>query len=373
MRSTSLLGALLLVALQFCSLGNAQVVGPYPSSTTLPALGTFFATGDFNKDGKMDFVASSNYDRIAVFLGNGDGSFPLPVYYPVTAPMGLEVADLNGDGNLDIVVANYNLTPSGGSVSVLLGNGDGTFQPAVTYATGANTNPVAIAVGDLNGDGNPDLVVSDNNGSMLVFLNKGNGTFGNPTSYPVVNPFWVALADVNHDGHLDVIAANSCSQLQHDTNGVIFNCNNGSGSPGTVSVLLGNGDGSFQPAVTYSFDDAPMFPTVPSGQLVVADFNGDGFADIAIAGVAVLVNHGDGTFSPPFLHSPGLSSFGLAAVDVNGDGKMDLVTGGSGINTPLGLDTLIGDGLGNFQIEYNDVSGGGRLHGSRGFQRGRQT
>jgi hypothetical protein len=145
------------------------------------------------------------------------------------------VADVNGDGIPDIVVANH----SGNTVGVLLGNGDGTFQPPMTYDSGG-PNPTGISIADLNGDGKPDLVVGLNAGigAVAVLLGNGDGTFQPAVTYGL--GYWaafgfdVAVADVNHDGKPDLIVAASCLDVG-----------------GCVGVLLGNGDGTFQPARTY--------------------------------------------------------------------------------------------------------------------------
>src|SRR5262249_16468317 len=149
--------------------------------------------------------ASSSDNTIVVFLGNGDGTFQTPVHYAVNDPLGVAVADLNGDGKLDVVVTDFNslATTFGGGVSVLFGNSDGTFQPPVFYNTGKN--PTAVAISDLNGDGKPDLVVTDvTSGNLSVLLNTGAGVFAAPVQFAAGSyPNSLSIADINRDGHND--------------------------------------------------------------------------------------------------------------------------------------------------------------------------
>jgi len=237
------------------------------------------ATGDFNHDGNLDIVTANSGDNtVLVLLGHGDGTFQPAVTYAVTdangngiGPNAVAVGDFNGDGNLDIVTANI----GDDTVSVLLGNGDGAFQPAVTYAVG--NSPFSVAVGDFNG--HPDIVTAGDStaeDSMVsVLLGNGNGTFQPAVTYAEgfsLAFFSVAVGDFN--GHPDIVTANA------------FN--------GTVSVLLGNGDGTFQSAVTYAVGNYP-------DSVAVGDFNNDGNSDIVTANiggntVSVLLGQGNGQF-----------------------------------------------------------------------------
>lgn len=216
--------------------------------------------GDFNRDGNLDIATPNAGDNtVSVLLGNGDGTFKPHVDYPVgNKPYDLKTADLNGDGILDLAVVNLQGSsglPSG-SISVLIGNGDGTFQTQVAYE--APGGPNAVGVGDLNGDGHPDLVTSDGGGAFTVLLNSGTGTFPTHVSYPSCHfpAYVVGLADLKNNGNLDAIIPN-------------FGCTE-------VTAAFGNGDGTFVKIPSF-------FPvdTNPDA-LGVADLNGDGLLDIVV-------------------------------------------------------------------------------------------
>jgi len=249
-------------------LGNGD--GTFQPAFTYPGLGFWsVAVADVNSDGKPDVIADSQFGNdVAVALGNGDGTFQSPVSYGAggTYPMGVAIADVNGDGRPDLLVANWwvGWPNTEGTVGVLLGNGDGTFQPAVVYDSGGTT-AYSVAVGDLNGDGKPDMVVT-NYGSQTVgvLFGNGDGMFQPVVTYYAGggDPTSAAFADADGDGKLDVLVANV-----------------NTGGDGTVGVLLGNGDGTLQPVVTYDTGGSGGL----SQGLAVADLNGDRKPDLAVA------------------------------------------------------------------------------------------
>jgi len=330
---------------------STSTVGDFQSELRFAAATWSIAVGDFNGDGRPDFVSSSSDNTIVVFLGNGDGSFQAPVHYAVNDPLGVAVADLNGDGKLDVVVTDYNSlgTTFGGGVSVLLGNGDGTFQAAVAYNTGKN--PTAVAIADLNSDGKPDLVVTDvKSGNVSILLNKGNGTFNIVgQSAAGASPYGVAIADVNRDGRNDVVVTNYCDVTAFGQSAA--GCGTGSFSPNTISVLLGNGDGSFEAPVSSAAGNGPF-------QVAVADLNSDGWPDVVVSDnlgttLSVLLNKGDGTFLAPVPYVVGHIPLWVVIADYNGDGKPDLAA----TTRDNALVELLGNGDGTFQPAVNYFSG----------------
>ena len=290
------------------------------------------AAGDVNGDGKLDLmIANSGSNNVSVLLGNGDGTFQAPANYSAgNTPVSVALGDFNGDGKLDLVVANSN----SGSVSVLLGNGDGTFQTAIAYSTDVSPNYVAVA--DLNGDGALDFVVANASGNdVSILLGNGDGTFQTAVNYPVGStPDFVGLGDFNGDGIVDLAVTNQGSN--------------------NVSVLLGNGDGTFQTAVNYSAGNAP-------NSVAVADFNGDGVLDLVTTNnadntVGVLLGNGNDTFQPSVNYGVGASPNFVALADIDGDGKLDLVVASSNGNY---VSVLLGNGNGTFQTAVNTGVGTG--------------
>jgi hypothetical protein len=287
------------------------------------------AVADLNGDGKPDLVtADYNAHGVGVLAGNGDGSFQAQGFVGVgSGPAAAAVADLNGDHRPDVVTANA----LSHSVSVLLGNGDGSFQPERRIDLGSSFLPEALAVADVNGDGRPDLVVADYGGSTVaVLLGNGDGSFQPPLTFAVGDhPRALAVADVNGDNTFDIITANTGTP-QHPG--------------GTVSVLLGNGNGTFGPQRTFAVGTGPT-------SLAVADVNGDHVLDLVTANiqagtVSVLPGNGDGTFGPQRTFTVGSLPTAVAVADVNGDGKPDLVVANYSGGT---VSVLRGNGDGSFQ------------------------
>jgi FG-GAP-like repeat len=270
--------------------------------------------GDFNHDGKLDFAfGNAMGNTVSTVLGNGDGTFgspSLPTIATGYVVNYMAVGDFNHDGKLDLLTGN-NLGPfSGvddGTVSILLGNGDGTFQSHVDYQVGNYLD--AVVVGDLNGDGNLDLVAATSAGNapgLVVLLGNGDGSFGSPSVTSLgfqVNQ--LLLADVKGDSKPDLLTVDVYK-------------------PGHLYVFLGNGDGTFQSGVAYpTLGDSPL-------NLTSGDFNADGKLDIAAGNtgsqtVAILFGNGDGTFQTAMTYPSGaMTSSPLFAADFNGDGKLDL-------------------------------------------------
>jgi hypothetical protein len=390
--------------------------------------------GDFNGDGKVDVAVSLSAGNAAgqeiVFLGNGDGTFQAgKTSTGVTYPTSVVAGDFNGDGKLDLVIAGLPCTGTCayGVTSLMLGNGDGTFQAPTTIISNSGN----LVTNDLNGDGKPDLVVQTAQEGELgvsaiveIYLGNGDGTFSNTNSYVPVSPGSanaLALADFNLDGKLDIAGAgtiflgngngtfqgwsavplppdgasaavvgvfdnngatgvaaispnnaNNLYILSNDGTGALSVAHtytlqqpsyaigvadiNGDGNLDLVvegqdpvstnwsySVLLGNGDGSFQLPVYYPQSS----PGNSGSSVVIADFNGDGKPDLAFAvgnsSFAVLLGNGNGTFgTPAYFYDGGASS--IVSADFNGDGKPDIAAASQN-----GLAILLGNGNGTFQ------------------------
>ena len=287
------------------------------------------AAGDFNGDGVLDMAVVNEADNtVSVLLGKSDGTFaPQVTYATGLGPLAITTGDFNGDGNLDLAVTDANCIPykfglncDVRTVSILLGNGDGSFRPHIDYATG--TQPSSVAVGDFNGDGKLDLAVTnEQDGTVSVLLGNGDGTFQTQVVYPIANGAQsVIVADFNGDHKLDLAVGGS-----------------------QVSVLLGNGNGTFQKPLV-SPGTAP---------LAVADFNGDSKLDL-YAGGDILLGDGNGTF---VLNATYPDAAAAAVADLNGDGKPDLVLAQCcGVNSSDGYSVavLLGNGDGTFQaaVEY---------------------
>lgn len=361
------------------TVGNSYAVGSGPASV---------GVADFNHDGNQD-LAVGNYTSgtVSVLLGNGNGTFAAATSYPAGSNVqSMVISDINSDGNPDIVVTNAANGTTGNSVSVLLGNGNGTFQIAlsptlsggpygiasldynqdgkpdvvVTQNTantisflvnntlqntlpggrnfqaatqiGAGNMADAVVTGDFNGDGIPDVAVAYlEDGTVGVMLGKGDGTFQSQTLYTVgYHPYAIAAADLNHDGSPDLVVVNESTNSK----------------TGTVSVLLNNGNGTFASAANYNVG------WLPTG-VAIGDLNNDGIPDLAVTNygsndVSILLGKGDGTFAPgptPTLAGQ-TNPYGVVIADLNGDGKQDVAFTNFKSAT---LEVYLGNGDGSFQ------------------------
>ncbi|MBD3359795.1 MAG: hypothetical protein GF365_03775, partial [Candidatus Buchananbacteria bacterium] len=279
-------------------------------------------SADLNNDNNLDLITANRQpNNVSVLLANGDGTFQAKVDYNTdTSPIWVEAADLNNDNNLDLITANQ----TADSISVLLGNGDGTFQSSVEYP--ANNETASVYAGDLNHDDDLDLVVANlQSDNISVFMGNGDGTFQPKVDYVTDTKPWVAyLADLNNDGDLDAATVNE------------------SGS--SISILLGNGDGTFQPKVDYNADAG-------SWAIEIADFNQDNNLDIITANyvgnsMSILLGNGDGTFQPKIDYATGTNPWIPGVADLNFDNYIDIIV------PNLGSDNIyiyLGNGDGTFQ------------------------
>jgi hypothetical protein len=272
-----------------------------------------------------------------------DEFHPGATYTVGTEPQSVAIADFNGDGKPDLALPDY----TSQQISILLGNGDGTFKRLPPFST--SSGAAALAVGDFNGDGNLDLAVTEYGfggpGVLAIYLGKGDGTFKPGVSYQIGSlPYDITVADFNGDGILDLATANNGTH--------------------NVSVFFGNGKGTFKKPVNY-------FAPLPERVLAI-DLNGDGHPDLAIlaycgidpkvcshGSVEVLLNTGHGAFGKPSYFPVGVGPDGIAAADLNHDGNVDLVVANNNFQAPSTISVLFGRGNGTFEAaESYDVGNG---------------
>ena len=289
--------------------------------------------------GALDLaVANRDGGEVSVLLGQGNGSMGPPQSFPVgTTPFGIALGDLNGDGRLDVVVANR----GSGDVSVLLNQsaspGVVTFAAQARY--GAGTTPTAVAIGDVDGDGRPELAVTDADGGVSVLFQPyaGGGAFDPGVFYETTGgrSSAVAVQDLDGDGRPDLAVANLGYDMGMEGRG------------GNVDVLLNQGNGTFGQAVGYLAGQGPF-------ALAIADIDEDRRVDIVVANqlsndVHVLRNQGSGTFAMPRVYPTGLEPYAVAVGDLNDDQHLDLAVANAGYNRTRGdVSVLLNRGQGTF-------------------------
>lgn len=288
-------------------------------------------SNDFNGDGNYDLAtANIGSENISILLGNGDGTFQNAVNYLIGGgPNSVFSIDFDGDGDNDLATANF----SSSNISILLGNGDGTFQNAVDYDIGNYPNSIFSI--DFNGDGNNDLATANSFffSDVSILLGNGDGTFQSAVSYSAGDgPYSVFSIDFNGDSNYDLAITNVSSS--------------------DISILLGNGDGTFQSAVNYAVGDYP-------GSVFSIDFNGDGINDLATANefsdnVSILLGNGDGTFQGAVNYVVGNEPQSIFSIDFDGDGDNDLATANEKSDN---VSILLGNGDGTFQSAVNYAVG----------------
>jgi hypothetical protein len=294
-------------------------------------------SADVNGDGVADLIAVNfKSGTVSVEIGNGDGSYkPKQDYKTGIAPAAVAAADLDGDGSVDLVTDNRAANGNPGSVNVLLNKGDGTFSAPKDYSAANSVDPVAVALEDFNEDGHTDIAVADlHNAQVVTLQNTGNGTFKNGNFVQTGKaPDNVIAADVNGDKHIDLVTTNSGAD--------------------SISVAFGQGNGKFQAAKSYMTSAEP-------DALALADINGDGVLDALVgsgknAVVSVLLGDGNGGFTTKTdyatddTHGAGVSAVGAA--DLNGDGGSDIVVANGNANT---LSVLLNQSKGSSFASHKD-------------------
>ncbi len=309
--------------------------GSFTLKTKFVGSGLFdVQTADLNADGRLDLVVVGA-PGVVVLPGAGDGSFGAPLRLTVgTDPVSGAIADLNGDGVPDLAIADY----SSDNISVFLGDGSGGFGPKRDFPTGGVPRSHSVAIGDIDRDGKPDMVVTrPNSASVSVLRGVGDGTFGVSTSvYVGGSPWRLVMPDLNGDGSLDVIVT--------DLNGYI-------------GVLLNNGAGVLTLDTNYSLGSGPE-------GIAAADLNGDGKTDVVVACrnsdfLSVFLGKGNGSLGPRVDYATGGGPIQIAIADLNGDGLLDLASANYNSND---ASILLGNGAGALG-SHTDIAAGNLPYG----------
>lgn len=287
--------------------------GTFDSVVTYAARGRVWAlaVADFNNDGSPDIAtADDTANEVSLFVNNGNGTFVAPANFSTgedTYPQSITSADFNGDGNMDVAVGMRMLT--GGRFKVFFGNGEGTFSGTTEYMVTGGVQGITSA--DMNHDGYADIATANYvSGSVSVFLNQRNGTFGPEANYDSIpgnhsGTFFLAVADFDNDGNLDIAAVNAGNN--------------------NVSIFLGNNDGTLGSAVQYPSGD------VNDRSVAAGDFDGDGKVDLVLPNlitnnvISVLLGKGDGTFGQAQNYAAQSEPHSVAVADFNEDGRTDVV------------------------------------------------
>ncbi len=334
-------------------LGNGDGSFEHPPGNVVGSFATAIATGDFTGNRSLGTaVLNQASDSVTILPGNGDGTFQQSLTVPLPAGSGatsIIAADFNNDGRTDLAVSDTNLN----EVSILLGNGDGTFQSSTIAVPGG---PVALVAGDFTGGGHLDLAVADrDSSSVTILIGNGNGTFvvgqtialvnpANPTN-PFLFPDAIVAGNFTTNGYVDLAVADPFID--------------------SVTVLLGNGNGTFSQGSTVAFN-APFGTSHLA--LVTGDFRNDGLTDLAVARanpvfgdtLDVLLGNGDGTFQAPDVIplGYGVGPVAIVAGNFTGNGVLDLATADSNGNGTDDFSVYLGNGDGTFQSPTPYVLGG---------------